>query len=143
MTAKLGSLGQPRIGIALIWFVDAGASAEGASAEGSTPASVSPEDVQFVRGLTGLDPEGLVSRLQELAREYARDPEALRGEILRITDGDEIAAEYLVRLIHDAMPGGPSGKDDEPSSEAGRVIDFEHASARDDDDSSGGDGTEH
>lgn len=138
MTTKLGSLGQPRIGIALIWFLDAGA-----NAERSTPTSVSPEDVELIRGLTGLDPEGLVSRLQELAREYARNPEALRSEILRITGGDEIAAEYLVRLIHDATPGGASGTDDEPSREEGRVLDFEQASARNEEDGSGGDDTEH
>lgn len=140
MTVKLGSLGEPRIGIALIWFVGAGAET------GSVASSpVAPEDAEFIRGLTGLDPDGLISRLRGIAAEYDRDPEAMRAEILRITGGDEIAAEYLIKLMRVAKPGGEQGGSDEPGQESGRVIDFGQPPGRsddeDDDDDGGGDQT--
>lgn len=137
MTSKLGFLGEPRIGIALIWFVGAG------PATGSAPsAHVTPEDVEFVRGLTGLDPDALVSRLRDIAAEYDRDPEAMRAEILRITGGDEIAAEYLIQLIRTAQPGGGRDGSAEPGQESGRVIDFgQPPDHGDDDDKGGGDQT--
>lgn len=136
MTLKLGALGAPRIGIALIWFVDAGP-----ESGNTTQSPVTPEDVEFVRGLTGLDPDALVSRLRDIAAEYDRDPGAMRAEILRITGGDEIAAEYLIKLMHAAQPGGGRAADDEPSPESGRVIDFGQPPDHEDDDRGGGDQT--
>jgi hypothetical protein len=137
MTTKLGSLGEPRIGIALIWFVGAGPDSRGA-----VSSQVAPEDVEFVRGLTGLDPDALLSRLRDIAAEYDRDPDAMRAELLRITGGDEIAAEYLVKLMQTAKPGGERGGSDEPGQESGRVIDFGQPPGRPpDDDEGGGDRT--
>ena len=137
MTTKLGSLGEPRIGIALIWLVGAGPDSRSAV---SSP--VAPEDVEFVRGLTGLDPDALLSRLRDIAAEYDRDPDAMRAALLRITGGDEIAAEYLVKLMHMAKPGGERGGRDEPGQESGRVIDFGQPPDRHpDDDEGGGDRT--
>lgn len=137
MTSKLGALGTPRIGIALIWFVDAGP-----ETGNPAPSPVTPEDVEFVRGLTGLEPDALVSRLRDMAAEYDRDPGAMRAEILRITGGDEIATEYLVKLMHTAQPGGGRDASDEPGPESGRVIDFgQHAGQNEDDDQGGGDRT--
>lgn len=135
MTSKLGALGTPRIGIALIWFVDAGP-----ETGNPAPSPVTPEDVEFVRGLTGLDPDALVSRLRGMAAEYDRDPEAMRAEILRITGGDEIATEYLVKLMHTAQPGGGEAAADEPGAESGRVIDFGQPPGHGDDDDRGGGG---
>ncbi len=132
MTVKLGSLGEPRIGIALIWFV--GAAPDSGSAASS---QVAPEDVEFIRGLTGLDPDALLSRLRDIAAEYERDPDAMRAELLRITGGDEIAAEYLIKLMHTAKPGGEQGASDEPGQESGRVIDFGQPPGHSDDDDEG------
>jgi hypothetical protein len=137
MTSKLGTLGAPRIGIALIWFVDAGPEIGIATPSPVTP-PVTPEDVEFVRGLTGLDPDALVSRLRDIAALYDRDREAMRAEILRITGGDEIAAEYLVKLMHAAQPGGEQADGDEPGPESGRVIDFGQPSGQNEDDDQGG-----
>jgi hypothetical protein len=137
MTVKLGSLGAPRIGIALIWFV--GATPEPGSAATSR---VAPEDVEFIRGLTGLDPDTLISRLRDIAAEYDRDPEAMRAELLRITGGDEIAAEYLIKLMRAAKPGGGQDGSDEPGQESGTVIDFgQPPGPSDDEDGGGGDRT--
>jgi hypothetical protein len=115
MTSNLGSLGTPRIGIALIWFLD-GSMGQKSGPAGATHSPgppgplvtppVTAEDIQFVRGLTGLAPEELVMRLQDIAASYARDPGALRVEILRITGGDEIAAGHLMQVIQAAVPGG-------------------------------------
>jgi hypothetical protein len=137
MTTKLGSLGEPRIGIALIWFVGAGP-----DSRGPVSSRVTPEDVEFVRGVTGLDPDALLARLREIAAEYDRNPEVMRAELLRITGGDEIAAEYLVKLMHTAKPGGERGGSDEPAQESGRVIDFGQPPGHGaDDDEGGGDPT--
>jgi hypothetical protein len=137
MTAKLGSLGEPRIAIALIWFVGAVPETRGAMSS-----QVAPEDVEFIRGLTGLDPDALLSRLRDIAAEYARDPEAMRAELVRITGGDEIAAEYLIKLMHTAKPGGERDGNHEPGPESGRVIDFGPPPGhRDDDDDGGGEPT--
>jgi hypothetical protein len=133
MTAKLGSLGEPRIAIALIWFVGAGPETR---SDVSPP--VAPEDVEFIRGLTGLEPETLILRLRDIAAEYERDPEALRGELVRITGGDEIAAEYLIKLMHTAKPGGEQDGRHEPGPESGRVIDFGRPPGHGDDDDGGG-----
>ncbi len=133
MTVKLGSLGEPRIGIALIWFV--GAAAETPSVGTS---QVAPEDVEFIRGLTGLDPDALIARLRDIAAEYDRDPEAMRAELVRITGGDEIAAEYLIKLMHTAKPGGEQDGRHEPGPESGRVIDFGRPPGHGDDDDGGG-----
>jgi hypothetical protein len=129
MTMKLGSLGEPRIGIALIWFV--GANPDSNDAESS---QVTPEDAAFVHGLTGLDPEALVARLQDMAAEYDRDPEAMRADLVRMAGGDEIAAEYLIKLMRTAKPGGAQPGSDAPGQESGRVIDFGPPPGRGDDD---------
>jgi hypothetical protein len=139
MTVKLGSLGEPRIGFALIWFVGAGAETDSVA-----PSPVAPEDAEFIRGLTGLDPGALITRLRGIAAEYDRDPEAMRAEMLRITGGDEIAVEYLLKLMRVPQPGGEQGGSDEPEQESGRVIDFGQPRGRsddDDDDDGGGDQT--
>jgi hypothetical protein len=133
MTFNLGSLGTPRIGIALIWFLDGGARQPGVPAESAhspgrpgpplTP-PVTAEDIEFVRGLTGLAPDELVARLHDIAAGYERDPGALRAEILRITGGDEIAAEHLIQLIHAAQPGGDEANVGHPHQGEARVIEL-------------------
>jgi hypothetical protein len=140
MTSKPGSLGTPRFGIALIWFVDGGAPDGAPAAPSSPPAAsgppvtppVTPEDIELVRDLTGLAPEELVARLHDIAAGYAGDPGALRAEILRITGGDEIAAGHLMQLIQACTPDGDAGDggtDAEPTGQEegrtpGRVIDL-------------------
>lgn len=148
MTSNLGSLGTPRIGIALIWFLDGGARQQSEPTGPANPpgplgppvtAPVTPEDIELVRGLTGLAPEELVTRLQGIAAGYARDPDALRAEILRITGGNEIAAEHLMQLIQASMPGGDEAERDHAGPEVerapGRVIDLPlHVPGNGDDD---------
>jgi hypothetical protein len=133
MTSNLGSLGAPRIGIALIWFLDGGTGQQGERAgathsPGPTGPSVTPpvtaEDIEFVRGLTGLAPEELVTRLQAIAAGYARDPGALRAEILSITGGDEIAARHLMQVIQAAEPGAGEASPDAACDAEGRVLEL-------------------
>ena len=138
MTSKLGSLRTPRIGIALFWFLDDGVSPQSEPAGAASPSAasdppvtppVTPEDIELVRGLTGLAPEELVARLQDIAAGYASDPGALRAELLRITGGNEIAAGHLMQLIEASTPGGDSGADAERAGQdvgnvPGRVIDL-------------------
>jgi hypothetical protein len=145
MTSNLGSLGTPRIGIALIWFLDGGAGQRGEPAgpthsPGPPGPPVTPpaaaEDIEFVRGLTGLAPDELVTRLQDIAAGYARDPGALRAEILSITGGDEIAAGYLMQVIQAAGPSGGEASADGARQAEGRVIELPlHVPGSGDDDS--------
>ncbi|HWN67092.1 MAG TPA: hypothetical protein VNM90_05600 [Haliangium sp.] len=131
MTSGLGSLGKPRVAIALLWFLD-GARRPGEPAAPAhppdpsgpprPPPSVTPEDIELVRSLTGLAPVELVARLQDIAAGYERDPATLRAELLRITDGDEIAVEHLMQLIHAAVPGDDEADADRAGGERGRVI---------------------
>lgn len=138
MTSNLGSLKSPRFGIALVWFLDESVRPPGEPAGPASPSTassppaaapatppVTPEDIEMVRGLTGLAPAELVARLQEIAAGYARTPGALRAELLRITGGDEIAAEHLMQLIQAAAPGRDGGDEAERAGPAeGRVIDL-------------------
>jgi hypothetical protein len=129
MTSKLGSLGTPRIGIALIWFLDGGAGQRGEPAgpthsPGPPGPPVTAEDIEFVRGLTGLAPDELVRRLQDIAVSYARDPGALRAEILRITGGDEIATGHLMQVIQSVGSSGVDARADGTRQEEGRIIEL-------------------
>jgi len=126
MTTKLRSLGEPRLGIALIWLVPT-------KMDGQTRvmAPVTDEELEHFRQVTGVDAEELTSRLQNIAAEYQRDPEAMRAEILRITGGDERMADLLVELMQAAQPDS-SG--DEPAAEGGQVIEFRRPDTRDKDD---------
>jgi hypothetical protein len=144
MTAKLGKLGHPRIAIALIWFIPAHSS--DAQAPGGTPpepSPIAPEDAEFMRELTGEDPLDLLRRLQAISEEFRADPATLQAEILRFTEGDEIAARHLFELIRAAQPGNDNGHDDaeqptdeQPAGEGAEILDFE----RPDDDGNPDDG---
>lgn len=120
MSTKLGILGEPRIGIALVWFLPA--------PRGEAPpptVHVSPEEAAFFREVTGFEPTALLARLQALATAYAHDPNALRAELVRLTGGDEIAAEQIVQLIRASIATGEdSERDDEKDGAGGQVIDF-------------------
>jgi hypothetical protein len=125
MTTKLRSLGEPRLGIALIWLVPT-------TVDGK-PRVMAPvtehEDLEYFRQVTGVDAEELTARLQKIAVEYQRDPEAMRAELLRITGGDERMADLLVELMQAAQPDG-SGNESE---EEGKVIEFRRPETRDED----------
>lgn len=138
MNTKLGILGEPRIGIALIWFLPANPDETRTSAE-----QASPEEVEFIRDLTGLGPMELLTRLRGIAAAYAHDPAALRAEIVRLTDGNEIAAEHIIQLIRAAAaPDADNdadndedndGGDADDGGESGQVIDFERSDERNED----------
>lgn len=131
MSTKLGILGGPRIGIALIWFLPANPDEAATIAE-----QASPEEVEYIRDLTGLGPMELLTRIQGLAAMYAHDPDALRAEILRLTDGDEIAAEHVVQLIRAATASDDAddGRDADDGGDNGQVIDFERSDEDDGED---------
>jgi len=138
MTAKLGKLGHPRIAIALIWFIPAHSS-NGPAPAGTPPepSPIAPEDAEFVRELTGEDPIELVRRLQAVAEEFRADPATLQAELLRFTEGDEIAARHFYELIRAAEPGNDNGEDDgeqptseEPTGEEAEILDFERPAER-------------
>jgi hypothetical protein len=143
MTSNLGFLGTPRVAIALLWFVDGGAGRPG-EPEGPAhppgppkPPPVTPEDTELVRTLTGLTPVELVTRLQDIAAGYERDPSALRAELLRVTGGDEIAAGHLMQLIRAAVAGDDEADADRAGEEVGRVIPLPlHVPGSDDDEGS-------
>lgn len=131
MNTKLGILGGPRIGIALIWFLPANPDETRTTAE-----QASPEEVEYIRDLTGLGPMELLTRLQDIAAAYTQDPEALRAEILRLTDGNEIAAEHIIQLIRTAVATDDDSDDDrdaDDGGESGQVIDFERSDDRNED----------
>jgi hypothetical protein len=128
MTTKLRSLGEPRLGIALIWLVPS--KVDGAP---RVMAPVSEEELEYFRRVTGVDAEELTSRLQHIGAEYQRDPEALRAEIMRITGGDEQMADLMVELMQAAQPDGPDDGAGEPEEE-GQVLEFRRPARRDNDD---------
>ena len=68
MTTKLRSLGEPRLGIAQIWSVPT-------TLDGKlrVMASVTDEELEHFRQVTGVDAEELTSRLQNIAANYQRD----------------------------------------------------------------------
>jgi hypothetical protein len=144
MTAKLGKLGHPRIAIALIWFIPAHSSnAQAPEGTPPEPSPITPEDAEFMRELTGEDPLDLLRRLQAVAEEFRADPATLQAELLRFTEGDEIAARHLFELIRAAEPGNDNGHDDgeqptdeQPTGEGAEILDFE----RPDDDGNPDDG---
>jgi hypothetical protein len=149
MTAKLGKLGHPRIAIALIWFIPAHSSdAPAPAGTAPEPSPITPEDAEFMRNLTGEEPLDLVRRLQAIAAEFRADPATLQAELLRFTEGDEIAARHLFELIRAAEPGNDNGHDDgeqptgeqstdeQPTGDGAEILDFE----RPDDDDNPDDG---
>jgi hypothetical protein len=129
MTTKLRSLGEPRLGIALIWLVPTKV-----DGKPRVMAPVTEEELEHFRQVTGVDAEELTTRLQKLAAKYQRDPEAMRAEILRITGGDERMADLLVELMQAAQPDS-SG--DESEEEGGQVIEFRRPETQDDDNDDG------
>ena len=126
MTTKLRSLGEPRLGIALIWLVPSKV-----DGKPRVMAPVTEEELEYFRQVTGVDAEELTSRLQKIGAEYQRDPEAMRAEILRITEGDERMADWLVELMQAAQPDS-SGEESEE--EGGQVLEFRRPETQDDDD---------
>ena len=138
MTTKIGRLGHPRIAIALVWFLPANSSAS-AAPDGAPPepAPIPPEEIEFVREMTGMEPDALISRLRGIAEWFRKDPAGMRRELVRLADGDEITAEELIRIIRAAEPGNDDGDDDreETTGEGAEILDFE----RPDDDGNPGD----
>jgi hypothetical protein len=129
MSTKIGRLGRPRVAIALVWFIPANSS-EDAAPEGAPPEPepIPPEEIEFVRQMTGLEPGELVSRLRTIGENFRKDPAGMRQEFVRLMDGDELAAEEVVRLIRAAEPGNDNGHDDheESTGEGAEILDFEH-----------------
>lgn len=121
MTTKIGRLGRPRIAISLVWMIPADSRE---CSESDTPHDpIPPEDVEFMRALTGLDPDRLVERLEDIAERIQSDPEGMRRELVRLADGDELAAAEVIRLIRGVGPGNDSGHDDDEAT--GDVVDLE------------------
>lgn len=133
MTTKLRSLGEPRLGIALIWLVPS-------KVDGAPPvmAPVNDEELEYFRQVTGVDAEELTSRLQQIGAEYQRDPEALRAEIMRITGGNEQMADLMVELMQAAQPDGPGGGSGGEPEEEGQVLEFRRPARRDNDEDDDG-----
>jgi hypothetical protein len=129
MTSNQDFLRKPQFAVALIWFPDdtrrpgepAGPDHPHGPSE-PPPPPVTPEDTELVRSLTGLTPVELVTRLQDIAASFERDPGALRAELLRIAGGDEIEAGHLMQLIRAALPGADEGETKRAGEEEGRVI---------------------
>jgi hypothetical protein len=136
MTTKLRSLGEPRLGIALIWLVPTRL-----DGRANVMAPVTDEELEHFRQVTGVDAEELTSQLQRIGAEYQKDPEAMRAEILRITDGDEQMADLLVDLMRAAQLDGSgdndSSRDGEPG-QPGQVIEFSRPARRDSDEEDDG-----
>jgi DNA-binding transcriptional ArsR family regulator len=141
MTTKIGRLGHPRIAIALVWFLPANSSA-GTAPDGAPPEPepepIPPEEIEFVRAMTGMEPDELISRLRGIADRFREDPATMRRELVRLADGDEITAEEIMRIIRAAEAGNDNGDDDreETTGEGAEILDFE----RPDDDGSPDDG---
>lgn len=136
MTTKLRSLGEPRLGIALIWLVPTKI-----DGRPNVMAPVTDEELEHFRQVTGVDAEELTSRLQRIGAEYQRDPEALRAEIMRITGGDEQMVDWLVDLMRAAQPdnsGDSDGSRDGESGQQGQVIEFPQPARRDSDEEDDG-----
>lgn len=136
MTTKLSSLGEPRLGIALIWLVPTRL-----DGRPNVMAPVTDEELEHFRQVTGVDAEELTSRLQRIGAEYQRDPEALRAELIRITGGDEQMANWMIDLIRAARPDdsgdSDSSRDGEPG-QPGQVIEFPQPARRDRDEEDDG-----
>jgi hypothetical protein len=129
MTTKLRSLGEPRLGIALIWLVPTKI-----DGRPNAMAPVTEEELEHFRQVTGVDAEELTARLQKMGAEYQRNPEAMRAEILRITEGDERMADWLVELMQAAQPdGGRDGSGDESGDAGGKVVEFRRPETQDGD----------
>ena len=139
MTTKIGRLGHPRIAIALVWIIPANSREDTVSETlPPEPEPIPPEDAEWVREMTGLEPGELTARLQGIAERFRRDPAVLRGELVRLMDGDEITAEELMRIIRAAEAGNDNDNDDDDrghedtTGEGAKILDFERP---DDDDS--------
>lgn len=108
----------PRAGVALFWFFPID------DREPSDPfAEIPPEEVERLEALSGIDMRDLVGRMQQLAVDFRRDPEALQAHIKRLAAGNELVAQSLTDLLRSMWE-----KDDEAESrEAGEgvVLDFE------------------
>jgi hypothetical protein len=136
MSTKIGRLGQPRVAIALVWFIPADSrghtAPEGAPPE---PEPIPPEEIEFVRQMTGMEPEELVSRLRGIAESFRKDPTGMRQELVRLVDGDEITAEELIRIIRAVESGDDNGDDDheESASEGAEILDFKRPDDNSDD----------
>jgi hypothetical protein len=147
MTTKIGRLGHPRIAIALVWFLPANSS-EGTAPDGAPPEPepIPPEEIEFVREMTGMEPDALISRLRGIAERFREDPATMRRELVRLADGDEITAEEVMRLIRAAEPGNDHGDDDRETTtgEGAEILDFERPDddGNPDDDGSDDDGGE-
>ena len=129
MTKKLRELGEPRLGIALIWLVPT-------KVDGVTQvmAPVTDEELEHFRQVTGVDAEDLMSRLQRLGAEYQKDPEAMRTEIMRLAGGDEEMADLLIDLMRAAQPDEDDESGDMEPEEKGQVIEFRRPTRREDED---------
>ena len=142
MTTKIGRLGHPRIAIALVWFLPANSSGDTAPDGGSPePAPIPPADVEFVREMTGMEPTDLLVRLRGIAERFREDPAGMRQELVRLTDGDEITAEEIMRIIRAAEPGNDNGDDDREAApgEGAEILEFK---GPDDDDHPDDDGSD-
>lgn len=145
MSTKIGKLGDPRVAIALIWLIPANSTIPSSEPkqEQSGPQPVSQEDVEFVRDMTGMEPDVLITRLRGIAEEFQKDPAALRQEIVRIMEGDEIAAEYFIQLMHSAEPANGNGHEEdteeseEITEEGAQILDFERPDENGNDDDGG------
>jgi hypothetical protein len=136
MSTKLRSLGEPRLGIALIWLVPTRI-----DGRPNVMAPVTDEELEHFRQVTGVDAEELTSQLQRIGAEYQRDPEAMRAEILRITGGNEQMADWMVELIRAAQPDGSDDSGDSRNGEPeqqGQVIEFPQPARRDSDEEDDG-----
>lgn len=136
MTTKLRELGEPRLGIALIWLVPTKL-----DGRPNVMAPVTDEELEYFREVTGVDAEELTSRLQRIGAEYQRDPEALRAELMRITGGDEQMADWMVELLRAARPddsGDSDGSRDGEPGQQGQVIEFPQPARRDSDEEDDG-----
>jgi hypothetical protein len=133
MTTKLRSLGEPRLGIALIWLVPTKI-----DGRPNVMAPVTDEELEHFRQVTGVDAEELTSRLQRIGAEYQRDPEALRAEIMRITGGDEQMADWMVDLMRAAQPDDSGDSRDGTPEQQGQVIEFPQPARRDSDEEDDG-----
>lgn len=135
MTRGQGSLGERRLGIAVIWFLPAGESERSASTE-----EFSAEERAQIESMLSMDAEVAVERLRGLARRYRQDRERLHAELLSMTEGDEIATGYLLEFISKIATGDqssvtsehePEESDDGPG---GQVLEFTKPKADKEDD---------
>lgn len=135
MTRGQGSLGERRLGIAVIWFLPAGESERSASTE-----EFSAEEREQIESMLSMDAEVAVERLRGLARRYRQDRERLHAELLSMTEGDEIATRYLLEFIAKIATDDQSSvtSEHEPEESAdgpgGQVLEFTTPKADKEDD---------